>query len=154
LGPTGAPPSWESSRTGRRSRPARSATAGSASVTECEMAAELHVNKGELTNLTQLAVHSFTHPAGAYDRRTRDAVVGAGYRSAAALKNAVSPAADDPFAIARWTVTVGTPLSRIVHIVEGKGVPRPQADEGLPTRAHRRPPRRPHRHAKTLGMQR
>ena len=70
---------------------ARFATAGSASLTECDMAAEVRVNKVELTNLTQLVVHSFTHTPGAYDRRTRDAVVGAGYRSAAALRNARSP---------------------------------------------------------------
>ena len=56
----------------------------------------------------QTSVHSFSYPHGCYDHRVRSAVVEAGFRSAVAVKNALSHDHDDPFAIARWTVTAGT----------------------------------------------
>jgi peptidoglycan/xylan/chitin deacetylase (PgdA/CDA1 family) len=117
---------------------------------ERELAAEVCVSKAQLEDLIQLPVHSFAYPHGAYDRRVRDAVIGAGYRSAAAVKNEMSHAADDPFAIARWTVTAGMPTSRIVQVLEGKGVPRAGAHERLRTRAYRTARRRRHRLAKAL----
>jgi peptidoglycan/xylan/chitin deacetylase (PgdA/CDA1 family) len=119
---------------------------------ERELDDEVRVSKGQLEDLTQLTVCSFAYPHGAYDRRVRDAVMDAGYRSAVAVKNALSHAADDPFAIARWTVTAGTSASRIAGVLEGEGVQRAPAHERLRTRAYRTVRRRGHRLARTLGV--
>jgi hypothetical protein len=102
----------------------------------------------------QINIESFAYPHGAYDRRARQAVIQAGYRSAAAVKNAVSHASDDPFAIARWTVTRGTPVSRIAEVLEGDGVPRAWANERLRTRAFRTVRRERRRIAIHLGRRR
>jgi hypothetical protein len=64
-------------------------------------------------------------------------VIAAGFRSAAAVKNAVSHPGDDPMAIARWTVTEGTPAARIAEVLEGTGVPLAWTHERPRTRAYR-----------------
>ena len=69
--------------------------------------------------------------------RVRDAVIDAGYRSAAAVKNALSHDRDDPFALARWTVTAGTSAARIAEVLEGETVPTAWAHDRLRTRACR-----------------
>src|SRR5438309_338050 len=74
---------------------------------------------------------------GERDRRVRAAVIDAGYRSAAAVKNAVSHPYDDPFAIARWTVTGGASAARLAEVLEGEGVPRARERERIRTRAYR-----------------
>jgi peptidoglycan/xylan/chitin deacetylase (PgdA/CDA1 family) len=102
-----------------------------------ELAAEIQASRDRLEDLTGASVCSFAYPHGAYDRRVRQAVISAGYRSAAAVKNAVSHPADDPFAIARWTVTEGTPACRIARILEGDGVARAWSHERLRTRVYR-----------------
>jgi peptidoglycan/xylan/chitin deacetylase (PgdA/CDA1 family) len=102
-----------------------------------ELRTEVRVSKAVLEELTQVQVRSFAYPHGAYDRRTREAVIDAGYRSAAAVKNAVSHSRDDVFAIARWTVTAHTPASRISRVLEGDGVRRAWVYERRITRAHR-----------------
>ena len=76
-------------------------------------------SRAALEELTQLPVASFAYPHGAYDRRVRAAVIDCGYRSAAAVKNAASHLEDDPFAIARWTVSSDTTASRIAEVLEG-----------------------------------
>jgi peptidoglycan/xylan/chitin deacetylase (PgdA/CDA1 family) len=102
-----------------------------------ELTDEIEVSKSQLEDLTQVAVRSFAYPHGAYDRRVRGAVINAGYRSAVGVKNAVSHPADDPFAIARWTVTWGTPASRIAQVLEGQNVPLAWSHERVRTRAYR-----------------
>jgi peptidoglycan/xylan/chitin deacetylase (PgdA/CDA1 family) len=82
-------------------------------------------------------VASFAYPHGSHDRRARAAVVAAGYRSGAAIKNAISHLDDDPFAIARWTVTAGTSPERIARILRGEGAPLAWRRERLRTRAFR-----------------
>jgi peptidoglycan/xylan/chitin deacetylase (PgdA/CDA1 family) len=105
---------------------------------EQEIVEEVKRSKVELEDLVQLPVHTFAYPHGAYDRRVRGAVVQAGYSSAVAVKNAVSHAADDPFAIARWTVTWGTPAARLAEVLEGENVPIAWSHERIRTRAYRR----------------
>jgi peptidoglycan/xylan/chitin deacetylase (PgdA/CDA1 family) len=118
-----------------------------------ELAEEVGKSKTELEALTQRPVPSFAYPNGAYDRRVRRAVIAAGYRSAAAVKNAVSHPGDDPFAIARWTVTAGTRATRIAEVLEGQGIPRAWGPERLRTRGYRAA-RRYRRHLVTrLGAQ-
>jgi peptidoglycan/xylan/chitin deacetylase (PgdA/CDA1 family) len=102
-----------------------------------ELAYEVRASKVELEDLTGVGVDSFSYPHGAYDVRAREEVIAAGYRAAVAVKNAVSHPRDDPFAIARWTVTRGTPASRIAQVLEGEDVPRAWARERLRTRAYR-----------------
>jgi hypothetical protein len=104
--------------------------------------------------VTGAAVVSFAYPHGAYDGRVRLAVIGAGYRSAAAVKNALSHPADDPFAIARWTVTAGTPASRVAGVLDGEGAPHAWARERLRTRAYRTARRGRRRIAEKFGARR
>jgi peptidoglycan/xylan/chitin deacetylase (PgdA/CDA1 family) len=121
---------------------------------DAELAHEILTSKLQLEELAQKSVHSFAYPHGAYDRRVREAVVAAGYRSAAGVKNAVSHTSDDPFAIARWTVTVGTTAPRIIEVLEGVGVPRAWAHERVRTRAYRSVRRRRRRVGLALGVRR
>lgn len=102
-----------------------------------ELADEVRVSKAQLEELTGTGVNSFSYPHGAYDGRVREAAIAAGYRSAVAVKNAVSHPRDDPFAIARWTVTWETSAARIAEVLEGRNVPRAWAHERLRTRAFR-----------------
>jgi peptidoglycan/xylan/chitin deacetylase (PgdA/CDA1 family) len=104
---------------------------------DADLAEELYVSRARLEDLTQEGVVSFAYPHGSYDRRVREAVIAAGYRSAAAVKNAVSHADDDPLAIARWTVTAGTPATRIAQVLEGEGVPAAWGRERARTRVYR-----------------
>jgi peptidoglycan/xylan/chitin deacetylase (PgdA/CDA1 family) len=116
-----------------------------------ELAEEVRTSKAELETLTQQAVASFAYPHGAYDRRVRQAVIAAGYRSAAAVKNAASHRGDDPFAIARWTVTAGTRAARIAEVLEGEGIPRAWGGERLRTRGYRAARRHRRRLVMRLG---
>jgi peptidoglycan/xylan/chitin deacetylase (PgdA/CDA1 family) len=101
------------------------------------IAAEVRVSKIDLEDVIQMPVTSFAYPHGAYDRRSRDAVITAGYQAAAAVKNALSHPADDPFAIARWTVRSGTSEVTIGAILEGRGAPLAWNRERARTKANR-----------------
>jgi peptidoglycan/xylan/chitin deacetylase (PgdA/CDA1 family) len=116
-----------------------------------ELAHEVSLSKRQLEDMTQTSIDSFAYPHGAYDARVRCAVVEAGYRSAAGVKNALSHAGDDPFAIARWTVTWGTPASRVAQILEGENVPLAWVRERWRTRAYRMARRGRRRLASALG---
>ena len=98
---------------------------------------EVRMCKHELEDLVQRRVRSFAYPHGAYDERVRQAVINAGYESAAAVKNAVSHLGDDPFAVARWTVNADTSAFRIAEVLEGKYVPLAWSRERVRTRAYR-----------------
>lgn len=104
---------------------------------DAELEEEVHGAKHWLEKLTSHRVDSFSYPHGAYDGRVRDAVIRAGYRSAASVKNAVSHQDDDPFAIARFTVTAATSAQRISEVLLGKGVPLSWAGERVRTRVYR-----------------
>jgi peptidoglycan/xylan/chitin deacetylase (PgdA/CDA1 family) len=102
-----------------------------------ELVSELRVSKSRLEQLIGKRVDSFAYPHGAHDRRVRAAVIAEGYRSAAAVKNAVSHGGDDPFAIARFTVTAAASAERVVEVLEGNGVPSAWTRERLRTRVYR-----------------
>jgi peptidoglycan/xylan/chitin deacetylase (PgdA/CDA1 family) len=102
-----------------------------------ELTMELHASKSRLEEITARPIHSFAYPHGSYDRRVRDEVIAAGYRAAAAVKNAMSHPADDPFAIARWTVTAATTCERLAGVLEGRQVPLGWAVEPTRTRLYR-----------------
>jgi peptidoglycan/xylan/chitin deacetylase (PgdA/CDA1 family) len=107
-----------------------------------ELTDEVRVSKAQLEDLTGVGVDSFSYPHGAYDLQVRESVIAAGYCSAVAVKDAVSHSADDPFAIARWTVTRGTPAARIAQVLDGEGVQLAWSRERLRTRIYRAARRR------------
>jgi len=98
---------------------------------------ELRASRAQLEALTGCPVESFAYPHGAYDRTVRAGVLAAGYRSAAAVKNALSHPADDPFAVARWTVTNRTRPEQLRALLRGRGAPLSRRRERLRTRAYR-----------------
>jgi peptidoglycan/xylan/chitin deacetylase (PgdA/CDA1 family) len=102
-----------------------------------EIAFEVEASKVSLENLIQSPVESFAYPHGAYDAHVREAVITSGYRSAVAVKNAVSHTRDDPFAIARWTVTTDTSARRVEQVIEAVDVPMAWSRERLRTYAYR-----------------
>jgi peptidoglycan/xylan/chitin deacetylase (PgdA/CDA1 family) len=104
---------------------------------DSELQYEVHASKWTLEQLTSSTVDSFSYPHGAYDERVRAAVITAGYTSATSVKNALSHPGDDPFAIARFTVTGSVPTGRIWEVLEGKRVPLAWTEERLRTRAYR-----------------
>ena len=119
-----------------------------------ELGAEVRGSRSHLEDLAGAAVDSFAYPHGAFDRSVRDAVIAAGYRSAAAVKNALSHDGDDPFALARWTVTAGTTAGRIAEVLEGRAVPTAWARDRLRTRAYRVARRGRRRLALSVGGER
>jgi peptidoglycan/xylan/chitin deacetylase (PgdA/CDA1 family) len=98
---------------------------------------EVTESKHVLEMVLDAPVASFAYPYGSHDRRTRAAVIRAGYRSAAAIKDAISYLEDDPFAIARWTVTASTSPERLARVVGGEGAPIAWSRERLRTRGSR-----------------
>jgi len=98
---------------------------------------EVHGSKADLEEVLQRPARSFAYPHGDHDRRVRQAVVEAGFGSAAAVKNAFSHDRDDPFAIARITVTAVTTTERIGQLLQGCGAPAAWARERRRTRAYR-----------------
>lgn len=102
-----------------------------------EVLQEVGCSKRRLEDLLEREVSSFAYPHGAFNRRVQNAVLACGYRSAAAVKNALSHDADDPFAIARWTVTGAASRERVTEVLEGRGVPLAWRGERLRTRTYR-----------------
>jgi peptidoglycan/xylan/chitin deacetylase (PgdA/CDA1 family) len=101
------------------------------------MAKEIVGSKAAMEDLVQAPVQSFAYPHGAYDRRTRAGVVDAGYRAAAAVKNAFSHGADDSFALARMTVMAQTSTHSIEMLLAGSGAPLAWRRERMRTRGYR-----------------
>jgi peptidoglycan/xylan/chitin deacetylase (PgdA/CDA1 family) len=102
-----------------------------------EIEREVSDSKRRLEQLAGRTIDTFAYPYGAYDRRVRAAVVAAGYRSAVAVKNALSHPGDDPWAIARWTVRSATSAHQIARVLDGHDVPCAWRHERLRTRGYR-----------------
>lgn len=66
------------------------------------------------------SVISFAYPYGYYDATVRDMVRVAGYRSACALKQAMSSSIDDPWAVARMMVTHDTAVGTFARLLQGE----------------------------------
>lgn len=81
-------------------------------------------------------VPSFAYPHGHFDRRTRQAVVEAGFESACAVRNAWSHRGDDRFALARLTVTADMRAEELAAALDG-GVGLAPRRQLLRTRAYR-----------------
>lgn len=98
---------------------------------------EIIDSRAELEQRLEQAITTFAYPHGAYSRRVRESVIAGGFSSAAAVKNALSHPDDDPFAIARWTVTRETSAAQLERVLAGVGVPLAWARERHRTRASR-----------------
>lgn len=90
-----------------------------------------------LEDMTGRWVTSFAYPHGSFDRGTRRLVIDSGYRTAHAVKNALSHPADDPFAVGRFTVTATTSRERVRAVLAGHGAPVAWRRERLRTRGYR-----------------
>lgn len=100
-------------------------------------AGEITASRDALEQLVRGPVRSFAYPHGAYDRRVRGAVIDAGFGAAAGVKNALSHNEDDPYALARMTVTATTSTGRVEALLAGAGAPRAWARERTRTRGYR-----------------
>jgi peptidoglycan/xylan/chitin deacetylase (PgdA/CDA1 family) len=119
---------------------------------DAALAEEIAASKQRLEALTGCEIRSFSYPYGSYDARVRQAVIDAGYESAVAVKNALSHDSDDPFAIARWSVTREVSAERIAAVIEGEGVRRAWTRERFRTRAYRAARRSRRRLSRAVGV--
>jgi peptidoglycan/xylan/chitin deacetylase (PgdA/CDA1 family) len=94
---------------------------------------EVFGSKADLEDVLRRPVRSFAYPHGDHDHTVRQAVID----SAAAVKNAFSHDRDDPFAIARITVTAQMTAGRIRELLEGRDAPVAWSRERRRTRAYR-----------------
>jgi peptidoglycan/xylan/chitin deacetylase (PgdA/CDA1 family) len=106
-------------------------------VPPARLRSEVFGSKADLEDILQRPVHGFAYPHGDHDRAVRQMVVAAGFGSAAAVKNALSHERDDPFAIARVTVTARTTARHINELLQGRGAPMAWSNERRRTRAYR-----------------
>ena len=95
------------------------------------------VNSRDTLRAFGIPVRTFAYPHGAYDSSVRAAVIRAGFSSAAAVKNALSHQHDDPWAVARYTVSRATSLEQVSRLLEGHGAPLAWKEERWRTRAYR-----------------
>jgi peptidoglycan/xylan/chitin deacetylase (PgdA/CDA1 family) len=82
-------------------------------------------------------VDHFAYPHGYNGPRVRRAARDTGYRAAAAVRNALHPPGEDPFAVARLTVTRTTTARDIARWLDGAGAPVAGPRESLRTRGWR-----------------
>lgn len=101
------------------------------------LADEIAGSKADVEQELSRECSSFAYPHGHHGRRVRAATVAAGYTSAAAVKNALSHPADDPFALARVTITRETTDDLLRDLLRGRGAPRAWRRERLRTKAYR-----------------
>ena len=100
-------------------------------------AREIADSRAAVADAIARSVASFAYPHGAHDARVRRAVIDAGFSSAAAVKNALSHPADDPFAIARVTIVADTSTAAVNELLAGRGAPLAWARERVRTRVYR-----------------
>jgi peptidoglycan/xylan/chitin deacetylase (PgdA/CDA1 family) len=102
-----------------------------------DIAYEVSASCTALEDMIGREVTTFAYPHGNHHRGVRAAIIEAGLDSAAAVKNAFSHAADDPYAIARWIVEEGTSIERMREVLDGRGLPIAWEGERFITRGYR-----------------
>jgi peptidoglycan/xylan/chitin deacetylase (PgdA/CDA1 family) len=98
---------------------------------------ELRASRERLEDLLQRPVHGVAYPHGSHDRATKSAAGAAGYRWAAAVKNAFSHPGDDPWSIARLTITSVHSADDVAALLDGRGAPVSWVGERLRTTVFR-----------------
>jgi peptidoglycan/xylan/chitin deacetylase (PgdA/CDA1 family) len=78
---------------------------------------EIAGSRRALEDVLGAAVSAFAYPHGSHRTRTRALVAQTGHTTAHAVKNALSHDADDPFAVARYTVTAATARQRVRDVL-------------------------------------
>jgi peptidoglycan/xylan/chitin deacetylase (PgdA/CDA1 family) len=106
-------------------------------VSAAHMRDEIDRCRETLGELVGGEVASFAYPHGSHRRRERDYLAATGWRSGAAVKNALSHGEDDRFGFARFTVTERTTDDTLRLLVQGLGAPLAWRTERLRTRAFR-----------------
>jgi peptidoglycan/xylan/chitin deacetylase (PgdA/CDA1 family) len=106
-------------------------------VGEQRAAMELVNSKLILEDRLQVPVRSFAYPFGYHTDAVKRLLPRAGYRSACAVKNALSHPGDDPFALARVTITATTTPADVKDLLDGRGVCRAWSGERVRTRLWR-----------------
>jgi peptidoglycan/xylan/chitin deacetylase (PgdA/CDA1 family) len=110
-------------------------------LTRLELGDEVHESHTKISVELGHPVRSFAYPHGYHDRRVQDAVRAAGFDSAAAVRNMLSSATDDRFAIARVTIDADVDVDGLHRILDGDGLdvaPRRQKARTHGWRAYRR----------------
>jgi peptidoglycan/xylan/chitin deacetylase (PgdA/CDA1 family) len=110
-------------------------------------AAEIRQSKDVLEQALGQRVEAFAYPHGYHDKAVKNLVAAVGFTSAAAVRNALSPADDDPFAVARVTVTADFSAKQIAHVLAGRAVATARSGERWRTRLWRQERRRRHQRA-------
>jgi peptidoglycan/xylan/chitin deacetylase (PgdA/CDA1 family) len=98
---------------------------------------EISGSKEAIEATAQIQIESFAYPHGAHDSRVREVVIEAGFKAAAAVKNALSHTQDDPYALARVTITPSTRRRHVERLLAGSGAPIAWEGERLRTRGYR-----------------
>jgi peptidoglycan/xylan/chitin deacetylase (PgdA/CDA1 family) len=98
---------------------------------------EIRRSKGVLEHRLGREILSFAYPFGFHGPRVRALVQRAGFRSACAVKDALSGPGDDPLAIARVIVPGDTGLGTLSELLAGRGRPPAWRGERTSTRAFR-----------------
>lgn len=106
---------------------------------------EIRRSRDDLADRLGLDVTTFAYPHGHHDRVTRQQVIDAGFEGACAVKNALSHADDDVFALARYTVTADMDADALRGVLDGTTAKVAPRRERLRTRAYRIVRRRQHR---------
>ena len=109
--------------------------------------AEIRDSKDVLEQALGRRVDTFAYPHGQYDKAVKDLVAAAGFGSAAAIRNALSSADDDPFALARVTITSDFSAEQVARVLTGRGAPTARPGERWRTRLWPQERRRRHQRA-------
>jgi peptidoglycan/xylan/chitin deacetylase (PgdA/CDA1 family) len=107
-------------------------------------AAEIRDSKDVLQQILGRSVDTFAYPHGYHDKTVKQLVADAEYSSAVAVRNALSPADDDPFALARVTITADFGPGKVTDVLTGRGAPIARPGERWRTRLWRQERRRRH----------
>lgn len=94
---------------------------------------EILDSKNALEAIVGRPVETFAYPHGYHDRATKKMVADAGYTSAAAVRNALSHAGDDRFALARYTVMADCTAEHLAGVLDGRHAKRAPRRERLRT---------------------
>lgn len=98
---------------------------------------EILFSKKDLEDHLGCKVESFAYPHGYHNQKVKMIVKQSGYLSACAVKNAMSKAGDDPFALARMFVLSGMGENAFEKLLSGQSLPIVTPGERLQTKVWR-----------------